>query len=219
MAFHKEFNKRPFESTSGTTSQRKRFRSPNNDGAAKTSFRRKVVLPIFEPSGILALETHNKEGIQLLHTEPQDSVSPLSYYRKHSLPLRKQTHFQAVVYKDSDENYLSKYNLLERTNYLIGRKLNTDDEPSLQDENREIVLADIPIPEETCSKQHCVIQFRENKQNQLKAYVIDLDSSNGTMLNNVALPRARYVELKDQDVIRFSKDDSDSDYFLVFISA
>ncbi|CEP62080.1 Pml1p LALA0_S04e07316g [Lachancea lanzarotensis] len=216
MAIQQDFNKRPFETEFGTDSQRKRFRSPND--AAGTSLRRKVVLPVFEPSGILALETHNKEGIQLLHTEPQDSISPQSFYKKYSLPLRKQTHFQAVLYRDSDENYLVQYNLLDRTNYLIGRKLNPDDEPSQQDENSEVVLADIPIPEETCSKQHCVIQFR-NKNDQLKAYVIDLDSSNGTLLNDVALPRARYVELKNQDVIRFSTHDSDSDYFLVFTSA
>ncbi|SCU86696.1 LAME_0D07272g1_1 [Lachancea meyersii CBS 8951] len=215
MASQKDLNKRPFHSTSAVTCQRKKFRPPHAD---PMRFNKKLILPVFEPSGLLALETHSKEGIQLEHTEPHDSISPSSFYQKFSIPLRKQTHFQAVVYSDSDENYLAKYDLLDQTNYLVGRKLSTENESPEQDEDREVVLADIPIPEETCSKQHCVIQFR-NRDNELKAYVIDLNSSNGTLLNDVALPRARYVELRNEDVLRFSTHESDSDYFLAFTLA
>ncbi|SCV05509.1 LANO_0H09054g1_1 [Lachancea nothofagi CBS 11611] len=216
MGLRESLGKRSHEVTPASEYQRKRFRSPQGD---QTSSNRKVILPIFEPSGLLALDSHSKEGIQLQHVEPHDSVSPTAFYVKNSVPLRKQTHFQAIVYDDSDEAYAAKFDLLDRSNYLVGRKLTFDDKLEEEnDDSREIVLAQIPIPEETCSKQHCVIQFR-NREGRLKPYVIDLDSSNGTLLNGVALPRARYVELKNEDVLRFSTNESESGHFLMFLSA
>ena len=44
-----------------------------------------------------------------------------------------------------------------------------------------------------------------------------LNSSNGTTLNGILIPRARYIELRNEDVILFSEFDSDSDYELLFM--
>ncbi|CUS23653.1 LAQU0S11e01222g1_1 [Lachancea quebecensis] len=208
-----ELGKRGLDLETAGALQPKRFRSQRASYSP-----RKAVLPIFEPSGLLELESHSKKGIQLQHIEPHDSVSPNAYFMKYKIPIRKQTHFQALLYSEKDETYHEAFDLLERSSYLIGRCINQEPEDEADQENRETVLADIPIKEETCSKQHCVIQFRE-REGILKAYVIDLDSSNGTLLNDVALPRARYVELKNEDVLKFSTSESDCCHFLVFVAA
>ncbi|CAR24938.1 Pml1p [Lachancea thermotolerans CBS 6340] len=208
-----ELGKRGLDLETAGALQPKRFRSQR-----ASDLPRKAILPIFGPSGLLELESHSKKGIQLQHVEPHDSISPNAYFEKYKIPIRKQTHFQALLYSEKDEAYHEKFDLLERSNYLVGRRVREDPESEDEQENKETVLADIPIREETCSKQHCVIQFRE-REGILKAYVIDLDSSNGTLLNDVALPRARYVELKNEDVLKFSADESDTCYFLIFVAA
>jgi smad nuclear-interacting protein 1 len=39
--------------------------------------------------------------------------------------------------------------------------------------------------------------------NKVKPYVIDLNSSNGTYLNNQKIDPQRYVELREKDVVKF----------------
>lgn len=76
---------------------------------------------------------------------------------------------------------------------------------------REMAVVDIPIEHPSCSKQHAVIQFRySEKRNEfgdkigkVKPYVLDLESSNGTFVNEQRIPDAKYVEVKDKDVIKF----------------
>lgn len=191
------------------TFQRKRF---HRQEEAKP---RATVLPIFEPSGLLELDSNNENGIQLQHIEPSDAISPNTFFDRNRVPIRKRTFFQAIMYDELQPDYREEFNLLEQSSYLIGRSLGElrDD----KDGEKETVLADIPVKEETCSKQHCAIQFRD-REGELKAYVIDLNSSNGTLLNGVALPRARYVELRNEDVLRFSTDESESRFSLVFVA-
>lgn len=175
--------------------------------------RLKVILPNFEPSGLLELDSHNKEGILLKHVEPSDAQSPASFWNRCKVPLNQRNVFQAVVYKKGDRNPLGEYDLDQKSSYIVGRALGR----SLSEgEEKEVVVADISVPEETCSKQHCAIQFREVR-GKLTAYVIDLESSNGTSLNGVKLPSARYVQLRSGDLIMLSEED-DSDYEIVFMS-
>lgn len=184
--------------------------------------KKKVILPIFEPSGLLELESNNKEGILLKHIKPLDAQSPDSYWDKYNIPARRRIVFKAILYKRGQSTPIKEYNMDEKDHYLIGRGLgrslgNNVDLGSEDEQEKEIILADIPVPEETCSKQHCVIQFR-NISDTLKAYVMDLDSSNGTVLNSVVLPRARYVELRAGDVIMLSEVEEDTDYEIAFMS-
>ncbi|AMD22759.1 HHL011Wp [Eremothecium sinecaudum] len=191
-------------------------------------------LPIFEPSGLLALESHNKQGIQLKHIEPPDSVSPLDYYNSRNISLRKRTRFEAILYKktrsqntDRNDDIVKTWNLLEKASYIIGRQLGhslrknvNEDLEKAEDsdsEAKEVVVADIGLPEEAISKQHAVIQFRE-KDNHLVPYVMDLNSSNGTLLNGTVLPSARYIQLWGGDVLEFSENETYTDYELVFVA-
>ena len=48
---------------------------------------------------------------------------------------------------------------------------------------------------------------------EVKPYIMDLDSTNGTFLNGGRLDSARYYELKDKDLLRFAH--STRDYIVV----
>ncbi len=73
----------------------------------------------------------------------------------------------------------------------------------------------------TCSKQHAVIQFRSRPitddqgktTQQVKPYIIDLESSYCTFLNGQEIPTSRFIELQAEDTIRFG--DSETDHVLV----
>lgn len=63
-------------------------------------------------------------------------------------------------------------------------------------------IADIPVDHPSCSRQHAVLQYRF-VNNKVLPYVIDLNSSNGTYLNNQRIDPQRYVELREKDVLKF----------------
>jgi len=76
---------------------------------------------------------------------------------------------------------------------------------------RDSAVVDLPAEHPSISKQHAVIQFRyTEKRNEygdkigrVKPYLIDLESANGTALNNDKVPESRYLELRDKDMIQF----------------
>ena len=63
-------------------------------------------------------------------------------------------------------------------------------------------IADIPVDHPSCSRQHAVLQYRM-AHNKVLPYIIDLNSSNGTYLNNQKIEPQRYVELREKDVVKF----------------
>ncbi|CAH00582.1 Pml1p [Kluyveromyces lactis] len=177
---------------------------------------KKVILPIFEPSGLLELESHQKKGIQLKHVEPKDAISPHDFYKKLKVPKWDQIRYELVVYRKGVKGEVSKTKLHDKSCYIIGRGLGQSLR-RFESDGEEIILADIPIQEESCSKEHCAVQFRQVGES-LIPYLIDLDSSNGTCLNDSAVPSARYIELKSSDIIHVSEDPNDSDYELIFLA-
>lgn len=70
--------------------------------------------------------------------------------------------------------------LATQTSFLIGK---------------DVRVVDIPMLHPTISKQHAVIVYRQIKQN-IKPYIIDLESSNGTFLNGEKIEASRFYELK-----------------------
>lgn len=76
---------------------------------------------------------------------------------------------------------------------------------------RDESVVDHLLQHPSCSKQHAVVQFRfVDKTNEfgdrvgaVKPYLIDLESGNGTKLNDDSVPNGRYVELRDADVVTF----------------
>jgi smad nuclear-interacting protein 1 len=72
---------------------------------------------------------------------------------------------------------------------------------------RDQVVTDIPIQHPSCSKQHAAVQFRQvttrneygDSKTEIKPFVIDLDSTNGTSVNGKEIPASRYYELLQGD--------------------
>ncbi|KAL5108872.1 Smad nuclear-interacting protein 1 [Taenia crassiceps] len=63
-------------------------------------------------------------------------------------------------------------------------------------------IADLPMAHPSISKQHAVLQFRFTK-GRVRLYIIDLESTNGTFLNNKKIESRRYYELREKDVLKF----------------
>jgi hypothetical protein len=77
---------------------------------------------------------------------------------------------------------------------------------------RERKVADLPVDHPSCSKQHAALQYRlvpytrddGTKGQRIRPYIIDLESANGTYVNNVRIEPRKYVELIEKDVIKFA---------------
>lgn len=80
--------------------------------------------------------------------------------------------------------------------YLIGR-------------DRKVV--DLPVDHPSCSKQHAALQYRlvpftrddGSSGKKVRPYLIDLESANGTYINNKKVDPRKYIELLEKDVIKF----------------
>ena len=71
---------------------------------------------------------------------------------------------------------------------------------------RERKIADIPTDHPSCSKQQAVIQYRKTvvrKERAIRPYLMDLDSTNGSYINNEKIEPQKYYELMEQDLIKF----------------
>ncbi|AET41544.1 Pml1p Ecym_8262 [Eremothecium cymbalariae DBVPG len=183
-------------------------------------YRRHAFLPVFEPSGLLSLESNSRNQVALKHVEPSDSVSPEVHYTRWKVPLRRRTRFEALLYRkgsqeggSGNDEVQERWELSSAASYIIGSTITKSD----KSENAAVVT-DIGIPEETISEQHAVIQFRERDGGALVPYVIDLNSSNGTLLNGSVIPQARYVELRSGDVLEFSNNSNDTNFELIFMA-
>ena len=141
----------------------------------------------FALSGLLAAETNSVRGVALKHSEPLGEAKPPS------------AAWRLYCFK-GDVECEPPYKLSgSKTSYLIGR-------------DRAVV--DIPSDHPSCSKQHCVIQFRDLDDGRgSEPYAYDLGSANGTRVNKRAIEAKAYVRLKSKDVIKFAH--SSRDYVLL----
>ncbi|CAB4422793.1 unnamed protein product [Rhizophagus irregularis] len=148
--------------------------------------------PNFGLSGKLAAETNSYNGVVLKYFEPPEARKPIKKWRLY-------------VFKGDKE--MDILHIHRQSAYLFGR---------------ERKVADIPIDHPSCSSQHAVLQFRQvtstndetgEKISEIKPYIIDLDSTNKTFVNNNVIPPSRYYELKASDTIKFGF--STRDYVLI----
>mmetsp|Transcript_81504 Transcript_81504/g.174641 ORF Transcript_81504/g.174641 Transcript_81504/m.174641 type:complete len:329 (-) Transcript_81504:77-1063(-) len=129
--------------------------------------------PSFEASGLLAVEDNAKNGIPLKYTEPAEARLPSIKWRFYC--FTKQQEAPKIMH------------IHRKPGYLFGK-------------DRRVV--DIPTDHQTCSKQHAVLHHRF-VGGQVKPYIMDLESINGTFLNGDRIDSARYYELRERDVLKF----------------
>ncbi|KAK9707817.1 FHA domain [Popillia japonica] len=137
--------------------------------------------PNFSLSGKLTEETNTYRGFVIKYSEPPEARKPKRRWR---------------LYPFKGEKALQTLYIHRESAYLIGRE-------------RKIV--DLPVDHPSCSKQHAVLQYRlvpftredGSTGKRVRPYLIDLDSANGTFINNKKIDPKKYVELLEKDVIKF----------------
>lgn len=143
--------------------------------------------PNFEPSGLLAMQTNSINGVVLKYTTPLDKGIPTNDWRLYQFR-----------HKSSEPQII--HSLCGIDHFIIGK---------------DIRISNIILNNQSSSRQHAVIQFKkkiinssENTTNNkvesiIVPYIIDLESTNGTYLNNEKIESAKYYELKHEDVLNF----------------
>jgi len=148
--------------------------------------------PSFELSGKLAEETNRVAGVNLLYSEPPEA-------------RKSEIRWRLYVFKGGEPLNEPLY-VHRMTCYLFGR---------------ERKVADIPTDHPSCSKQHAVLQYRLVEKEQpegmmvkkVRPYLMDLDSTNGTFINQNRIEPRRYYELFEKDTIKFGN--SSREYVLL----
>lgn len=169
------------------------FRGVDNSDQAPTKYGGAPVnkeKPNFKATGALAKHANRVEGtkISLKYHEPAEARKPPP-----SQPWR------LFVFKGDD--VVDTIELWQKSCWLLGR-------------SHEVV--DYVLEHPSSSGQHAVIQFRytqkvveddfgvKSTKGKVKPYVIDLESSNGTELNDKDIEASRYFELRDKDILKFA---------------
>jgi len=132
-------------------------------------------------SGKLMEDTNVFNGVTVKYSEPPEAKKPKRRWR---------------FYVFKGEETMPVLHLHRQSAYLLGK-------------DRKV--ADIPIDHPSCSRQHAVLQYRcipgssadGQKITRVLPYIIDLESSNGTFLNNKKIESKRYMELREKDVLKF----------------
>ncbi|KAL1950571.1 hypothetical protein VTO73DRAFT_5695 [Trametes versicolor] len=166
---------------SATRDPESRSKSPSVPAEDKTK-------PNFAPSGLLAAETKTVQRADgtntvLKYHEPPEARKPVVGWRLY-------------VFKGKEQVEL--LHIHRQSAYLIGR-------------DRAVV--DLAVEHPSCSKQHAVIQYRQVREKNefgdvksaVKPFIIDLESTNGTIVNDERIPTSRYYELMLGDVIKFGE--------------
>ncbi|KAJ3808460.1 SMAD/FHA domain-containing protein [Lentinula lateritia] len=187
-------------------SSRRRSESPHSRSSRPRSRSRSAspvnkAKPNFGASGLLAAETNTVQSIDgknstvLKYNEPPEARKPVLGWR---------------LYVFKGEEQVELLHIQRQSAYLIGR---------------DRLVADIPIEHPSCSKQHAsVFSNSSHHHDQVKTthkltahsirpFIIDLESTNGTHVNDNKIPASRYYELKLNDVIKFGT--SNREYVLL----
>ena len=149
--------------------------------------------PDFGLSGALAKDENTGnvyKGHVLKWTEPDDARKPVDRWR---------------IYEYKNGEQVKVLHIHRQSAFLVGR---------IKD------IADILTMHPSCSGQHAVLQFRlkvlKDDLDEVRVvlpYVMDLESTNGTFLNGERLAPARYVELREKDMLKFGS--SSREYVLI----
>jgi smad nuclear-interacting protein 1 len=150
--------------------------------------------PNFEVSGLLAEDQNQVNGVALTFSLPPDST----------VPNKSVTDWRLYEF-NGDENS-SVFKLHDFACFLFGK------DKKLVGSSLMGELTFILIDNELCSRQHAVIQFRR-RGDSIRPYLMDLKSTNNTLLNQKPIDSGKYIELRHQDVINFGH--TSRDYVLL----
>ncbi|KAI6660276.1 Smad nuclear-interacting protein 1 [Oopsacas minuta] len=153
----------------------------SNGDEKKIAKKEETKKPNFALSGKLAEDTNTYKGVVIKYTEPPEARMPKKRWRLY--PFK------------GDESLPTLY-IHRQSAYLVGR---------------DRAITDFPVHHPSCSKQHAVLQYRlvdtettdGVKCKQIILYIIDLNSTNGTYVNNKRIEPQRYIELRATDMLRF----------------
>ncbi|KAG3005742.1 hypothetical protein JG687_00001484 [Phytophthora cactorum] len=146
-----------------------------------------VEKPNFGLTGALAKDqtTGNMQnGVVMKFSEPPEARQPTKRYR---------------LYVFKDDKNIATLHVHRKSAFLVGR---------------DKAVADILTEHPSCSKQHAVLQYRmfqkETKdglgfEQEVRPYIMDLNSTNATFLNGHKIEGSRYIELKEKDVLKFGE--------------
>ncbi|CAK1585367.1 unnamed protein product [Parnassius mnemosyne] len=137
--------------------------------------------PNFGLSGKLTADANTVNGVVIKYSEPDDAKQPKRRWR---------------FYPFKGDKALPILYIHRQSCFLIGR-------------DKKVV--DIPLDHPSISKQHAALQYRAtpftrpdgSQGRRVRPYIIDLDSANGTFVNNKKIEPRRYVELLERDVVKF----------------
>lgn len=154
---------------------------PDNNMSGKLDDSETKQGPNMALSGKLMEDTNVFNGVTVKYSEPPEAKKPKRRWR---------------FYVFKGEETMPVLHLHRQSAYLLGK-------------DRKV--ADIPIDHPSCSRQHAVLQYRcipgssadGQKITRVLPYIIDLESSNGTFLNNKKIDPKRYMELREKDVLKF----------------
>ncbi|KAF8521505.1 SMAD/FHA domain-containing protein [Gautieria morchelliformis] len=176
------------ENRSGPSSRPRSVRPPSHHSKSRSRSKSVETQPNFNPSGLLAAETNT--------VTRSDGTSTFLKYNEPPEARRPSQGWRLYVFKGKEQ--VDLLHIHRQSVYLVGR---------------DRVVSDIPIEHPSCSKQHAAIQFRHvaeqddlgNVKAAVKPFIIDLESTNGTLVNDETIPTSRYYELKPSDVIKFGE--------------
>ncbi|KAH8339564.1 hypothetical protein KR074_010996, partial [Drosophila pseudoananassae] len=137
--------------------------------------------PNFGLSGALTEDTNKVNGVVVKYSEPPEARKPKRRWR---------------LYPFKGETPLPTLHIHRQSCFLVGR-------------DRKVV--DLAVDHPSCSKQHAALQYRlvpferddGSQGKRVRLYLIDLESANGTFLNNKKIDGRKYYELMEKDVIKF----------------
>uniref|UniRef100_A0A1A9ZGL3 FHA domain-containing protein n=1 Tax=Glossina pallidipes TaxID=7398 RepID=A0A1A9ZGL3_GLOPL len=157
----------------------------SSEGRKPSNSRKEVIedkeKPNFALSGALTEDTNKVNGVVIKYSEPPEARKPKRRWR---------------LYPFKGETALPVLHIHRQSCFLVGR-------------DRKI--ADLAVDHPSCSKQHAALQYRlipfiredGSTGKRVRLYLIDLDSANGTFVNNKPIEARKYYELFEKDVIKF----------------
>ncbi|KAF6006404.1 hypothetical protein HII13_005079 [Brettanomyces bruxellensis] len=177
----------------------RKYRPPfkSDDDQVKTVKKRLKV--VMKPSGILNYSHLQgpKYDAKTFYTPPEDEFEP-----------ENETGYHVFKFDDLTKDEVEVPLLIGKSYITIGRDSDLAD----------LALNGKTDDESVVSKRHAVLQFRRSKDSgEIKLYILDLDSTNGTFLNEskTELPKQRYIELKDKDRLKFGDYNSHIEFVIL----